>query len=74
MSEKFSSGTINHKQTISAPGFVKCGVPQGNILGPLFYDMTSSIDPNYKVILYVDGIAILFTHKNKRPSENIFCC
>lgn len=64
---------------MSYPGFVKCRVLQGSILGPLLFiiyvnGMDSSIDPNCKLIFYADDS--LFYHKTpKFILEKInWCC
>lgn len=48
---------------------VKCGVPQGSILGPLLFlcyvnGMITIIDNVCKLLLYADDSTILFSHKN----------
>ena len=47
---------------------IKCGVPQGLILGPLFFilfinDIVRS-SPNLNVIIFADDTNILYSHKN----------
>jgi hypothetical protein len=51
---------------------VKCGVPQGSLLGPLLYlcycnDMHMAT--NCKLILYADDSALLFSHKDPKVIE-----
>ena len=53
----------------SSPGYVRCGVPQWKILGALFFlcyvtDMYTSVSGDCKFILYANGSAILFAHKD----------
>ena len=50
---------------------IACGVPQGNILGPLLFlcyvnDMSISIGGEYKLMLYADDSAILYSHTDPR--------
>ena len=47
--------------------FMKCGVPQGSILGPLLFlvyinDMEMAV--KYKLLLYADDCALLVSNKN----------
>ena len=56
---------------------VSCGVPQGNILGPLLFlvyinDMNISL--NCRLSLYADDSALLFSHKDSRViAERLSC-
>ena len=59
---------VHVEGTLSSPLKLTCGVPQGSILGPLFFflyvnDMPSAIDCN--LFLFADNSAILVTHKEK---------
>ena len=71
----FESYLTDRQQKVSANGTesdflcVKCGVPQGSILGPLLFlcyvnDMSASVGPDCKLLLYADDSAILFSDKN----------
>ena len=58
---------VGYDGVLSDPKTVTCGVPQGNILGPLLFlcyvnDIKISIDNDCKLILYADDSAILFAH------------
>lgn len=71
----FESYLTDRQQKVSANGTesdflgVKCGVPQGSILGPLLFlyyvnDMSASVGSDCKLLLYADDIAILFSDEN----------
>ena len=56
-------------ETQSDPASVTCGVPQGNIMGPLLFlcyvnDIVISIDSDCKLLLYADDSTILFSHND----------
>ena len=58
---------VNVENNSSDPGDLKCGVPQGSILGPLLFllyinDMPQAIECD--LLLYADDSVLLFTHKN----------
>ena len=58
----------------SNPGKLKCGVPQGSILGPLIFliyvnDMPQSLDCD--LLLYADDTCLGFTDKNIKTKSNL---
>lgn len=60
--------------TLSSSLPLRCGVPQGSILGPLFFlvyvnDMKSACDCN--LFLFADDSALLVSHKEKEQVEKI---
>ena len=59
--------------TLSKPGDLLCGVPQGSILGPLLFllyvnDMQQAIDCD--LFLYADDSCLVFQHKNVKDIED----
>jgi hypothetical protein len=73
--EWFRSYLSNRQQVVNINNIsskamnISCGVPQGSILGPLLFlcyinDMSISVDPECKLLLYADDSAILFSHKD----------
>jgi hypothetical protein len=53
---------------------IKCGVPQGSILGPLFFlfyinDLSKIINKDNNMVLYADDTSIIITDTNKLNFE-----
>jgi hypothetical protein len=56
---------------------IKCGVPQGSILGPLFFllyinDLHKIINKNNNMVLFADDTSIIVTDTNKLNFERNF--
>ena len=65
---------VNVGSTLSDPGNLKCGVPQGSILGPLLFliyinDLPQSVK-DCDIRLYADDTCISFTHKVVKTIED----
>ena len=61
--------------TQSKLDYIKCGVPQGSVLGPLLFllyinDITDS-SKVFKFTLFADDTSLFYSHKNNPNAENI---
>ena len=60
--------------TLSSPGQLDCGVPQGSILGPLLFllcvnDMPQAVKCD--LLLYADDSCLIFQHRDIREIERV---
>ena len=71
---------VNLENCYSDPSNIKCGVPQGSILGPLVFliyvnDMPQAVKSNF--FLYADGSCLVFQEKYvieiKKKNKRRFC-
>ena len=65
---------VNVETTFSEPADLKCGVPQGSILGPLLFllyinDLPQAVT-DCDIILYADDTCISYNHKTVRTIED----
>ena len=73
LSERMQCTEIGNTQ--SNLNFIKSGVPQGSILGPLLFllyinDIVLSSDV-FKYILFADDTSLFYSHKNKKEASKI---
>ena len=64
---------VHIKNTFSEPGNLLCRVPQGSILGPLYFllyinDMPQAVD--CELLLYTDDTCLIFQHKDINETES----
>ena len=62
---------VQINQTCSSMQTVKCGVPQGSILGPLFFNDLPKASKLTELLLFADDTSIFFSHSNPNYLENV---
>ena len=66
---------VQINQTCSSMQTIKCGVPQGSILGPLFFILYINDLPKAskltELLLFADDTSIFFSHSNPNYLENV---
>ena len=66
---------VQINQTCSSLQTIKCGVPQGSILGPLFFILYINDLPKAskltELLLFADDTSIFFSHSNPNYLENV---
>jgi hypothetical protein len=68
--QQVTLGSRSDNSSKSKWEIIKCGVPQGSILGPLFFlfyinDLPKILTKNNNMVLYADDTSIIITDKNK---------
>ena len=63
---------VNLNKTFLKPGKLLCGVPQGSILGPLFFlpyinDIPQAVE--CELLLYADDTCLIFQHNDLKEIE-----
>ena len=66
---------VQFNQTCSSMQTIKCGVPQGSILGPLFFILYINDLPNVsqliELLLFADDTSIFYSHSNPNTLESV---
>ena len=66
---------VQINQTLSSMRTINCGVPQGSILGPLFFIRFINDLPNAskltELLLFADDTSIFFSHSKPNYLENV---
>ena len=66
---------VQINQTCSSTQTIKCGVPQGSILGPLFFILYINDLPRAsklsELLLFADDTSIFLSHSNPKYLENV---
>ena len=66
---------VQINQTCSTMQTIKCGVPQGSILGPLFFILYINDLPKAskltELLIFADDTSIFFSHSNPNYLENV---
>ena len=66
---------VQINQSCSSMQTIKCGVPQGSILGPLFFILCindlSKVSKLTELLLFADDTRMFFSHSNPNYLENV---
>ena len=66
---------VNYLGTLSTSLPIYCGVPQGSILGPLFFllhfNEMPSLLKHCKMIMYADDTVLFYNHKDQQEIEKV---